>query len=318
MVFHVYLMRYSFILDRPTNVCFMYSCIVLFWHIAKSGGTTLKSIYKCMKKTLTVRGMGKDEDDSLYVFEQRGSGDKFVNVDTISRPGILRAERLGLVPSGLADIVVASNLNYAIEHLFDEYHKGRVIVLFRHPVERLISKFYYSQISTWEPSYRPEWANFNLMTWVNVAMDEENYMVKSLSGLGMNDLVSEIDYLVAVRTVRRRCFVGLMNQMEETIHRFNVIMGIDESEQINRKCMDIFFGHGELKSNANSHPKVDERDPAWQAIAKKNEYDVKLYEEVVKLFDEQREVVESHARSFGSTTATTKRGGQRRKGQRSL
>ena len=91
--------------------------------------------------------MGKDTDDSLYVFEQRGSGDKFVNVDTISRPGILRAERLGLVPSGLADIVVASNLNFAIEHLFDEYHKGRVIVLFRHPVERMISKFYYSQIS---------------------------------------------------------------------------------------------------------------------------------------------------------------------------
>ena len=100
-----------------------------------------------MKKTLTVRGMGKDTDDSLYVFEQRGSGDKFVNVDTISRPGILRAERLGLVPSGLADVVVASNLNFAIEHLFDEYHKGRVIVLFRHPVERMISKFYYSQIS---------------------------------------------------------------------------------------------------------------------------------------------------------------------------
>jgi hypothetical protein len=94
------------------------------------------------------------------------------------------------------------------------------------------------------------------MTWVNVAMDEENHMVKSLSGLRMNDLVSEIDYLVAVRTVRKRCFVGLMNQMEETIHRFNVIMGIDESEQINRKCMNKFFGHGELKSNANSHPKV--------------------------------------------------------------
>ena len=94
------------------------------------------------------------------------------------------------------------------------------------------------------------------MTWVNVANEEENHIVKSLSGLGVNDLVSEIDYLVAVRTVRKRCFVGLMNQMEESVHRFNIIMGIDESEKINRQCMDKFFGHGELKSNANPHPKV--------------------------------------------------------------
>jgi hypothetical protein len=113
----------------------------------KSGGTTLKSIYKCMTKTLTVRGIGGDTDNSLYVLKQKGTGDKFVNVDTISRPGILRAERLGLVSSGLADIIVAANLNFAIEHLYDDHHKGRVVALFRHPVERLISKFYYSQIS---------------------------------------------------------------------------------------------------------------------------------------------------------------------------
>jgi hypothetical protein len=100
-----------------------------------------------MKKTLTVRGMGKDTDNSLSVIKQRGTGDLFVNVDTISRPGILRAERLGLVSSRLADIIVTGDLNFAIDHLYDEDHKGRVLAMFRHPVERLISQFYYSQIS---------------------------------------------------------------------------------------------------------------------------------------------------------------------------
>jgi hypothetical protein len=114
----------------------------------KSGGTTFKSIYKCMKKTLTVRGgIGKDTEDSLYVLKQKRTGDKFVNVDTMTRPGILRAERLGLISSGLADIIVVGNLSFAIEHLYDDDHKGRALALFRHPVERLISKFYYSQIS---------------------------------------------------------------------------------------------------------------------------------------------------------------------------
>jgi hypothetical protein len=109
---------------------------------------------------------------------------------------------------------------------------------------------------TWEVSYRPEWGKLDLMTWVNVVDEENNGMVKHLSG--NNDLVSEIDYQVAVRTVRNRFFVGLTDEMEESIHRFNVILGINEYERINRKCMDEFFGHGELKSNANPHPKVSQ------------------------------------------------------------
>ncbi len=92
--------------------------------------------------------------------------------------------------------------------------------------------------------------------WIVAVNNDENHIVKSLSGLGANDFVAESDYRVAERTVRERCFVGLTNQMEESIHRFNVVMGIDESKKINRECMDKFFGHGELKSNANLYPKV--------------------------------------------------------------
>ena len=111
---------------------------------------------------------------------------------------------------------------------------------------------------TWEVSYRPEWAKLDLMTWVNEVDEEINCMVKGLSGLRHNDPVSEIDYQVALMTVRSRFFVGLTDEMEESIHRFNVILGINEHERINRKCMDKFFGHGELKSNANPHPKVSQ------------------------------------------------------------
>ena len=43
-------------------------------------------------------------------------------------------------------------------------------------------------------------------------------------------------------TLKGRCVVGLTNQMEESIHRFNVVMDIDESDKENKKCMDQFFG----------------------------------------------------------------------------
>ena len=97
-----------------------------------------------MNQTLAVRvgvepRFGHDKDEELVVFEPGRTGALFVNVDTLSRPGILRAKKMGLVPSGMADMIVTSNnLNFAMEHLYDEFHKGRVLALFRHPVDRLV------------------------------------------------------------------------------------------------------------------------------------------------------------------------------------
>lgn len=206
-----------------------------------------------MKQILAVRT--EPFGDELKVVE--ASGANFVNVDTISRPGILRAERMGLVPSGMADLIVTNDLDYSVEHLYDVDHRGRVLALFRHPVDRLISRFYYASVATWERSYQSTWKDMDLQYWAEKINWENNIFVKSLSGRERYSYVTEDDLSVAIMTVRKRLIVGLTSQMEESIHRFNIFMGIDETEDINRQCMDEYFGHGVKKSNANSHPKVN-------------------------------------------------------------
>lgn len=119
---------------------------------SQSGGTTIKSIYECLGQTLANQAgadprFGHENEDKAIAFRPWPgvSRASYVNVDTTNKKGILRAQKLGLVPSGLADMIFTSDLTFAIEKLFDESHKGRVMVLFRHPIDRLVSKFYYLQ-----------------------------------------------------------------------------------------------------------------------------------------------------------------------------
>ena len=127
---------------------------VLLWHVPKSGGSTAKAVYECLGVTLADRAgvskqFGHKKDKKIEAFRvRRGPGGPvYVNVETRSKPGILKAKRLGLVASGLADLIFTSDPSFALENLYDKDHRGRAVELFRHPVERLVSKFYYLQMA---------------------------------------------------------------------------------------------------------------------------------------------------------------------------
>jgi len=132
--------------------------------------------------------------------------------------------------------------------------------------------------------------------WADKANNDNNHMVKQLAGKSLNSEASEKDLEIAMRILRERFIVGRMDKMEESIHRFNIVMGIDESEGNSPKCMDRFFGKGGEKKNSNSHPKVEEGSPAWRILARTNALDIRLYECILQLFDEQKEIIESYTK----------------------
>ena len=99
---------------------------------------------------------------------------------------------------------------------------------------------------------------------------------KGHSGTGEDSVVTELDLRRAMETLRDYAVVGLTVQMEESVRRFNLIMGIENMEEMNDNggakmaCMDEFFrgrvnereeaviagGGGMKKLNSNPHPLV--------------------------------------------------------------
>lgn len=295
----------------------------LFWHIPKSGGTTAKRLYQCMGKTLAHRvgadpRYGHDQKNEIVVFEpHQGKDWKVVNVDTTIKPGILRAKELGLVQSHTTDLIFTMEPAFAGEQLYDEENKGRFLSLFRHPVDRAASMFFYLQTATWERTYRPEWANMTVMEWANLKNFESDYMVRKLVGKKFGDPADEMDLIIAKELVRQRFIVGLMDEMVESIRRFNIVLGVDESSERSQQCMEDFGllapkdvtpaitvvaegadeeakTHATDKNNSNKHPKFVEGDPEFDAIAARNPLDMILYKYILQLFEDQKLIIDSY------------------------
>ena len=111
-------------------------------------------------------------------------------------------------------------------------------------------------LRTWERTYQPDWKQMDIKYWAENINKESNIMVKSLVGKPWSQEATEDDLTLAIGTLKSKFVIGLMNQMEESIHRFNVILGIDENEEVKKRCMRGYFGHGVKKKNSHSHPKV--------------------------------------------------------------
>lgn len=305
----------------------------LFWHIPKSGGTTAKRLYECLGKTLANRlganpRFGHDKDTKIVVFQPFATSPEinFVNVDTTTKPGILRAAKLGLVPSKKADMIFTSDVNFASEHLFDSNNKGRIFALFRNPVDRSVSKFYYLQTATWERTYRPEWVGMSIIEWATNHNLDENFIVKKIVGKKLSDEVDLGDLIIAKDVVRQRFVVGLMNDMEESIRRFNIVLGLDTKNEKGQQCMEQYFSkkkvpeasttevavqgapdEGRAKAtdsmNSNPHPKILEGSPEYALLAERNALDMILFKYIQLLYKEQKMLIQSFA-SMGVTHST--------------
>ncbi|KAL7552594.1 hypothetical protein ACHAWF_016420 [Thalassiosira exigua] len=216
-------------------------------------------------------------------------GRRYVNVDVTTPDGILHASELGFASSDLADVLFTPLLLESAQSLVTSSgRRGRAFALFRHPVERVVSIFHYLQRATWEPTYDPRYASWTVDEYANSPECESNWMVRSLIDK-MTGPLSPDDVLVAKDVLRRKCLVGLLDRMEESVVRFHRYFGFGDEEAL-RCARDRFVGKGS-GSNSHTHPKLDRRSETWAILERKNSLDLRLYEYAQQLFVEQGELL---------------------------
>jgi len=139
------------------------------------------------------------------------------------------------------------------------------------------------------------------------------FIVKKIVGKKLGETADIGDLVTAKEIIRRRFIVGLMNDMEESIRRFNVVLGVDYTGERGQQCMGQYFGSNDKKEvpanangaddgkskaandmNSNPHPKILEGSPEYNLLAERNALDMILYNYITLLYAEQKKLIDSY------------------------
>ncbi|OEU06342.1 hypothetical protein FRACYDRAFT_150140, partial [Fragilariopsis cylindrus CCMP1102] len=254
----------------------------VLWHIPKTGGSSMKVLLAQCRDLAVASQVGLPE--SLY-YVTNGKKSRYVSVDVSTKDGLAKAKELKLLDSGLADVVITPLITTASIEMFssDPGQRARVFSIFRHPVDRAVSKFYYLQEATWEPTYDPTLKDMTIEEFAAGNKDEVNFMVSMLN----NDpsVIDERHLEIAKEVLREKVLVGLQSDMEESARRFFSHFEWKKDDDDWNPCEKRILFKGGV--NSNKHSKVEEETKAWKLLASKNSLDIQLYEYAVELFHEQ-------------------------------
>eukprot|EP00549_Striatella_unipunctata_P008619 CAMPEP_0118723754 /NCGR_PEP_ID=MMETSP0800-20121206/32178_1 /TAXON_ID=210618 ORGANISM="Striatella unipunctata, Strain CCMP2910" /NCGR_SAMPLE_ID=MMETSP0800 /ASSEMBLY_ACC=CAM_ASM_000638 /LENGTH=243 /DNA_ID=CAMNT_0006632213 /DNA_START=79 /DNA_END=808 /DNA_ORIENTATION=- len=210
-----------------------------------------------------------------------------VNVDASSPDGIERAAHLGLADQNIPRLVIDTSRVYEALQLLTEQHKGRLFVLLRDPVERAISKFYYTKIATWERNYKPEVEQMTMLEYADTVYCYNNWVTRRLvNKMSYAEELTEQDLFNAKVILEKKALVLFTDSMLESAGRLAAYFGWAELLNAdNWNCIHKFAI--EQPINTNPHPLPAKDSPEYKAIEQRNLYDVELYAFAKKLYQLQ-------------------------------
>jgi len=291
--------------------------IPIFLHIPRSGGLTVRDVLgSCLKLVLTA-DLGNKEEYLKYKslqFLQTQQNALLLNVDTSHQKGIQHANDMKLLEANnnLIDVIVTKDLYSLSSTLLDNTkYQGKVFIMLRDPIERLVSLYHYLGIASWDVNYDPDLQFISLEMFARSSRrDNNNYMVRILSNTMEyeEEAVTEDHLDIAKEVLRKKCIIGLLNHKQESITRYQQYFkwkmnhhpskfhinnspeaptspSFDQSSFCQEKL--VTWGW----SNKNHHPNIEETSPAYELLQKKNALDLALFEYAKLLYDEQGEMI---------------------------
>lgn len=186
-----------------------------------------------------------------------------------------------------AQILVSPHLK-DLSKLFNPDVNGRLISFFRHPAEIIIKRHHYLTTRSVIPNIPFK----HFLARSPYAID--NIMVRSITGiLDPNQELTENDLKSAEDFLRRKCIIGLINQLEESLIRLEYLF-LDTGTWV-RKIDEEF--HGTCVKSVIEKFRANELDifehypqagsPGWQHVERLNELDVRLFLYAHDLFNDQ-------------------------------
>jgi hypothetical protein len=272
-----------------------------YWQVPRCGGTTLKHIMgTCLKRVQAARAAADYCDmnsDELELCKTKSG--IFVNADPSDHLGIQRSDKMGLVPSGMADVVVSSRILHAAT-LFDKEHKGRIFTILRDPVERAVSTFYYLQHAYWERHYRPEYKDMTVLDYAAQPDTSNNWMTRWLTGKNAEPHLTRDDLAFAKELLRRKFLILLTEEMSTSVQRLMHYMGWEIADEDMDEARECLLAATSKKGghNKNEHNSIDKESAEYQALSQINSLDIELYEYAKELFVEQWSVLNRKGSPF--------------------
>ncbi|KAL7552595.1 hypothetical protein ACHAWF_016421 [Thalassiosira exigua] len=250
-----------------------------FWHVPRSGGVVVKTMLShCLGQTLAaevgeLEGHGNDSELKVITFSEHN----YTNVNVATPEGIARALNLGLVPSHLSDTLVSAHVDL-MPSLFNANDRARAFVLFRHPVDRAASMFYFLKGTGYPPLQ-----NMTVDDYAKSELIENNWLVRILTE-SMTGPIDMDNLEIAKEVLRRKFIVGLLDNKRGSFARFDHYFKWKESMNYQKEfgCRKQLMD----EKYKSKHP-IRKDSETWKLLLEQNRFDVHLYDFAKELFSQQ-------------------------------
>lgn len=278
----------------------LYDTIPVLWLIPHSGSNAAMDIMSYCDHLVLAneKASNYQNEEKLEVITYPDNIAHYANVDTTTIVGLERADRLGLIESGLANVIATPHFSLASELFLHKVKTGRAFAMFRNPVKRTIAEFVAQRdLLPDHPDYIPGLSHLEVYQYAESKFVRENVMVRALANVTMLYPVTEGHVEVAKRVLEHYLVVGLSEDFKESMERFYHYFSWARRGDW-KTCQGNFIAVRDYTKDDDAIVSADSNE--YKTLADRNWADMQLYEHALHVYSKQ-------GRKMGRQSTTIKK-----------